>query len=194
MTLILASSSPRRRELLTQALFAAKTQKFEIVSPDIDETRLTGESPELYVARMAKEKAEVGFSLSRGFSDPIILAADTIVVCNKKTLGKPANNNEAAEMLNLLSGMTHQVMTGLAVTDGQKTTLKTVVTQVTFCHLSATDIQNYIATGEPYDKAGAYGIQGIAGNFVAEISGSYTSVVGLPLVECRRLLSEFSVL
>lgn len=194
MTLVLASTSPRRRELLAQALFSAKDAEFERVAPDIDESHCPGETPSQFVTRLAEEKAAAGLALYGDINAPVVLGSDTIVVCDEEILGKPVDAADAAAMLRRLSGRSHTVMTAVALTDGQRTLSKLVSTQVQFCALSDADIQAYIATNEPMDKAGAYGIQAIGGSFVAAIDGSYSAVVGLPLVETRELLKAFSVL
>jgi septum formation protein len=187
MTWVLASSSPRRKELLAQAGFTADFQ-FIQVSPDIDESALTGESPSDYVTRLALEKALAGLALCLDVAEPRVIGSDTVVVIDDQLLGKPVDADDAKRMLSLLSGKTHQVMTAIAITDGQQHLSRLCQTRVTFSQLSEQDISYYIASGEPMDKAGGYGIQGLGGCFVSEIAGSYTGVVGLPLVEMRELL------
>jgi septum formation protein len=187
MTWVLASSSPRRKELLAQAGFAADFQ-FIQVSPDIDESALTGESPSDYVTRLALEKAQAGLALCLDVAEPRVIGSDTVVVIDDQLLGKPVDADDAKRMLSLLSGKTHQVMTAIAITDGQQHLSRLCQTSVTFSQLSEQDISYYIASGEPMDKAGGYGIQGLGGCFVSKIAGSYTGVVGLPLVEMRELL------
>ncbi|WP_283164150.1 Maf family protein [Shewanella corallii] len=194
MTLVLASTSPRRRELLAQALFSADHDGFELVAPDIDESHRSGEAPADFVVRLACEKASAGLALSAGVDAPVVLGSDTIVVCDDTILGKPVDEQDAAVMLRSLSGREHTVMTAVAVTNGERTESELVCTKVRFCELSDKDIQAYIASKEPMDKAGAYGIQAIGGSFVEAIEGSYSAVVGLPLVETRNLLKRFSVL
>ncbi|SUI00801.1 Septum formation protein Maf [Salmonella enterica subsp. indica] len=152
-TLYLASGSPRRQELLTQLGFS-----FEQVVPGIEEQRRAQESAPQYVVRLAREKAQAGVALVP--RDLPVLGADTIVVLNGKVLEKPRDAAHAAEMLRLLSGNTHQVMTAVALADSQQMLDCLVVTEVTFRTLSAQDIADYVASGEPLDKAGAYGIQG----------------------------------
>ncbi|MCL9335374.1 Maf-like protein [Salmonella enterica subsp. enterica serovar Enteritidis] len=186
-TLYLASGSPRRQELLTQLGFS-----FEQVVPGIEEQRRAQESAQQYVVRLAREKAQAGVALVP--RDLPVLGADTIVVLNGEVLEKPRDAAHAAEMLRLLSGNTHQVMTVVALADSQQTLDCLVVTEVTFRTLSAQDITGYVASGEPLDKAGAYGIQGRGGCFVRKINGSYHAVVGLPLVETYELLSHFNAL
>lgn len=186
-TLYLASSSPRRQELLTQLGFS-----FEQVVPGIEEQRRVQESAQQYVVRLAREKAQAGVALVP--RDLPVLGADTIVVLNGEVLEKPRDAVHAAAMLRLLSGNTHQVMTAVALADSQQILDCLVVTEVTFRTLSAQDIAGYVASGEPLDKAGAYGIQGRGGSFVRKINGSYHAVVGLPLVETYELLSHFNAL
>lgn len=194
MTLVLASQSPRRRELLAQAGLGVEGFSFERVNPDIDETPLAGEPPANYVARLAVEKAKAGLALCGHINGPVVLGSDTIVVLDGLLLGKPGDKAEAVAMLSALSGREHQVMTAVALTDGDRTLCDTVTTKVRFATLSSQDIQAYVDTGEPMDKAGAYGIQGLGGVFVEAIDGSYSAVVGLPLVESRRLLAAFSLI
>jgi septum formation protein len=182
MSVILASQSPRRRELLRLLL-----QEFVCVSPDIDETHLSGESPPDYVARMAVEKARM--CRARCADDTHIIAADTTVVIDQRVLGKPATKDEARAMLSLLRGRTHQVLTAVCLESQGETAVRVVETRVSFMPLSAHLIELYLQTGEPWDKAGAYAIQGYAGSFVDRIDGSYSAVVGLPLAETRELLA-----
>ncbi|MEH6465103.1 MAG: Maf family protein [Shewanella psychromarinicola] len=189
MTWVLASTSPRRKELLAQAGFSHPGFTFELVAPNIDETPLSTETAEQYVCRLALEKALAGLALSGHIIAPKVLGSDTIVVLNQQILGKPMDQNDAKRMLTLLSGQTHEVMTAVALTDGEHTFSRLCRTQVSFCELSAADIDAYVASNEPMDKAGAYGIQALGGCFVQSISGSYSAVVGLPLVETRELLA-----
>lgn len=185
--LYLASGSPRRQELLTQLGVS-----FERLVPGIEEQRQPHEGAQHYVARLAREKALAGVALTA--RDLPVLGADTIVVLNGKVLEKPQNAEHAAAMLRQLSGQTHQVMTAVALADRQQTIGCLVTTEVTFRVLSEDDIIGYVASGEPMDKAGAYGIQGLGGCFVRKIEGSYHAVVGLPLVETYELLSNFNSL
>lgn len=185
--LYLASGSPRRQELLTQL-----GVRFERIVPGIEEQRLPQEPASQYVARLAREKALAGVAMAE--RDLPVLGADTIVVLNGQVLEKPKNEAEAGAMLRLLSGQTHQVMTAVALADRAQTLDCLVMTDVTFRVLSDEDIAGYVASGEPMDKAGAYGIQGLGGCFVRKINGSYHAVVGLPLVETRELLSNFNAL
>ncbi len=187
LSLYLASGSPRRRELLTQLGL-----HFERVITDVEELRREEESAQHYVRRLAREKALAGVAVAP--QDLPVLGADTIVVLNGEVLEKPRGAAHAAEMLTRLSGKTHQVMTAVALADRQRELDCLVLTDVTFRLLTPQDISDYIASGEPMDKAGAYGIQGLGGNFVRKINGSYHAVVGLPLVETSELFSHFQSL
>jgi len=187
LSLYLASGSPRRRELLTQLGL-----RFERLSTQVEEKKRPDEAAEAYVRRLAMEKALAGVAVAE--QDLPVLGADTIVVLNNEVLEKPLDEAGAAAMLAKLSGQTHQVMTAVALADRQQQLACLVTTDVTFRLLSKDDIATYIASGEPMDKAGAYGIQGLGGNFVRKINGSYHAVVGLPLVETAELLSQFQAL
>ncbi|MEI2265331.1 Maf family protein [Erwinia sp. CGal63] len=187
LSLYLASGSPRRRELLTQLGL-----RFERLSTQVEEKKRPDEAAEAYVRRLAIEKALAGVAVAE--QDLPVLGADTIVVLNNEVLEKPLDEAGAAAMLAKLSGQTHQVMTAVALADRQQQLACLVTTDVTFRLLSKDDIATYIASGEPMDKAGAYGIQGLGGNFVRKINGSYHAVVGLPLVETAELLSQFQAL
>lgn len=178
MRVILASASPRRRELLSLLL-----EEFDCCSADIDETPISDELPEDYVLRMAVEKASA-VKNERG----VIIGSDTVVVLSGNILQKPASVEDARGMLSALSGQTHQVMTAVAIMIDAELMTIISTTDVTFSTLEMPLIEAYLATDEPWDKAGAYGIQGIAGSFVRRIDGSYSSVVGLPLCETRELL------
>lgn len=184
MTLILASSSPRRRELLSQI-----GVRFEVRSADIDETPYTNEPPHAYVVRLAVQKA---LAVAEHTVQPV-LGADTTVVLDEQILGKPQDADEACALLNRLSGRTHQVYTAVALVQGARQEVRVVETSVHFAKLSAQEIAAYIATGEPMDKAGAYGIQGLGAVFVQELHGSYSNVVGLPLFETAALLRSFQI-
>lgn len=197
MDLVLASTSPRRKELLAQIGFGRPEFSFTQVAPDIDETVQQGEAPRDYVRRLAAEKAQAGLALCADMSQPAVLGSDTIVVLENQILGKPQDVADAKQTLSELSGRTHTVMTAVALTykagesdSTLKTSVRLVETQVRFCALSTADIEAYVASKEPMDKAGSYGIQGLGGCFVAAIEGSYSGVVGLPLVETRELLAE----
>lgn len=174
--LILASASPRRRELLAQAGFV-----FEVAPADVSEFRKPGEDPIHFVGRLAREKAEAVISHQAVTPDTIILGADTIVVVDEEVLGKPQDAADAARMLRMLSGRTHQVITGVCLVKGRKRECAAEVTFVRFNTLSDEEIDAYVATGEPLDKAGAYAIQGRASRWVPRIHGCYFNVVGLPL-------------
>ncbi|BET95433.1 Maf family protein [Xenorhabdus taiwanensis] len=186
-TIYLASGSPRRHELVELLDF-----NFEILAPQVEEKWREGESPQQYVTRLAREKAQAGVAIAS--HDYPVLGADTIVVLNNQILEKPRNQQHAVEMLNGLSGQCHQVMTAVALSNNQHTLSEIVITDVIFRQLSQREIQEYIATGEPMDKAGAYGIQGKGGCFVRKINGSYHAVVGLPLVETYELITRFLAL
>ena len=186
-SLYLSSGSPRRQELLTQLGLS-----FERIVTGIEETRAEGESAQQYVSRLAREKAQAG--VAQVPRDLPVLGADTIVILNGEVLEKPHDGEHAFRMLRKLSGQTHQVMTAVALADRQHVLDCLVVTDVTFRVLTDEDIAGYITSGEPMDKAGAYGIQGLGGCFVRKINGSYHAVVGLPLVETYELLSNFNSL
>ena len=181
--LILASASPRRRELLAQAGFS-----FEVAPAQVPEVRKPGEDPIRFVTRLAREKAEA-VALSRSITpDTIVLGADTIVVVEEEVLGKPQDAADAARMLRMLSGQTHQVITGVCLAKGRERQRAAEVTFVRFATLSDEEIDAYVATGEPLDKAGAYAIQGRAGRWVPRIHGCYFNVVGLPLALVSRMI------
>ena len=190
MTLLyLASKSPRRRELLTQLGIAHEV----MVPPPADgpdEPQLEVESAADYVRRTARDKAQQGASwmAEQGLPVKPILAADTTVIFGGQVLGKPADRDDAARILSLLSGHQHEVHTAIALIVNGQLFEDVSITQVHFRDLTAGDIARYCDTGEPFDKAGAYGIQGLAGVFVARIDGSFTGVMGLPLFETARLL------
>lgn len=191
----LASKSPRRRELLRQI-----GVNFELLllreqpprGPDVTELVLPGEHAVDYVARVTREKAECAqqIMLGRRLVARPILAADTTVVIDDRILGKPGTFAEAVDMLSALSGRAHQVLTSVAVRYGDHTRQITQSSDVTFAALSTATIDAYCATPEPYDKAGGYGIQGLAASFIQHISGSYTGIMGLPLFETAQLLQQ----
>lgn len=185
--LYLASGSPRRRELL-----ALLDVPFEVLKIEVEEQRQPDESVQEYVQRLAQDKARAGVKVAP--QDLPVLGADTIVVLNGQVLEKPRDTAHAQQILSALSGQQHQVITAVSLADQQDMLSVMVVTDVTFRVLSQLEISNYIATGEPMDKAGAYGIQGKGGCFVRSITGSYHAVVGLPLVETHELLSNFIAL
>ena len=180
--IILASASPRRQELLRNAGIS-----FTVQPADINETPLAGEAPRDCAERLAREKA---LAVSRNNPGQWVLGADTIVVVDEAILGKPRDNEDAARMLRLLSGRTHAVITGVCVVEpvdsGQRSVVGKIntsseTTLVTFCGLSDEEIREYVATGEPMDKAGAYAIQGMASRWIPRIEGDYSNVVGLPV-------------
>ena len=186
-TFVLASGSPRRRQLL-----ADLGGEFEVVSPDVDESVRRDEEPAAYVERISRLKA-VTVRSRLGGDPPVVLAADTCVVDDAEILGKPADASAAREMLRRLSGRTHWTTTGVTVASAAGVTTTSVRTDVTFVKLLDSQIDWYVETGEPLDKAGAYGIQGIAGAFVERIEGSHSNVIGLPLAETVDLLAEHGV-
>lgn len=161
---------------------------FEVHAQDIDETPFTGEIPEIYVQRMAAEKAAAALA---AFPSAVVLAADTTVVCDGLVLGKPADEADAAAMLSRLSGRQHQVFTAVTVADGAQSRQALSCSEVTFRQISATEAARYWRSGEPRGKAGAYAIQGKGAVFVAGLQGSYSGVMGLPLFETAALLTEF---
>jgi len=181
----LASRSPRRQELLAQI-----GVKFEVMEADVDESVADGESPRAYVERLARAKAEAGWRRVERANLPRapVLGADTTVAVDGRILGKPADGKEAAEMLAALSGRLHEVLTAVAVKHDSRLESAVSVSEVRFKTLSKEEIARYVATGECEDKAGAYGIQGHAARFVAELRGSFSGVVGLPLYETAQLL------
>lgn len=181
--LILASASPRRKDLLAQIGIIPD----QIIPADIDETPLPQELPRTYVAHLAKEKASL---IACKYPEAIILAADTIVACGRRILGKPETIKEAEKMLRLLSGRRHRVYTAICVMQGTKLRQRTVMTQVQFKRLSDVEIADYLKSGEWDGKAGGYAIQGRAAAFIPAIHGSYSNVVGLPLAETTALLTS----
>jgi len=181
--IFLASSSPRRGELLAQI-----NVNYQRIDAAIDECLQVGESSEQYVQRLALEKALAG--LKNTNQKGLVLGADTIVVYQQQVLEKPKDQQHAQQMLALLSGRTHQVFTAVALVSSTQQQIKLVKTEVSFKELSEQEISDYWETGEPLDKAGGYGIQGIAGQFVTHISGSYSAVVGLPLYETMQLIKS----
>lgn len=184
--LILASSSPRRQELLAQI-----GVPFTVQVPAIDETPLAAEAPPAYVQRMAEEKARAVLAQQAG--DVCVLAADTSVIVDELILGKPADAADAKAMLRRLSGREHQVLSAIAVADQSRLNSQVVSCKVAFRTLTDAEIDAYWHTGEPRDKAGSYAIQGLGAVFVQAIHGSYSAVVGLPLAETAALLGEFAI-
>ncbi len=200
----LASGSPRRRELLQQIGVS-----FRVVGTAVDEAVRPGEAPAAYVARLAAAKADAGWTqadvarttkadagrMTRSSepADPPVLAADTAVVLDGKILGKPADRREAEGMLGLLSGRTHEVLTAIALRTPGGLESRISRSEVTFRSIAADEVRDYWETGEPADKAGSYAIQGRAAVFIAELRGSYSGVMGLPLFETAELLDRAGV-
>jgi septum formation protein len=194
--LVLASASPRRRELLTQAGFS-----FQVHPAHIPEDPFPDEDPIAYVTRLAREKAQAVFAqlsadpetaLNLASPTLAVLGADTTVTLDNHILGKPEDAADAARMLRLLSGRTHRVITGVAVVTAESTEVAAEVTAVRFLTLSDEEIAAYIATGEPMDKAGAYAIQGRAARWIPRIEGCYFNVVGLPIALVSSLLESLN--
>ena len=184
MNLILASQSPRRKELM--GLFHVP---FTVRAADIDETMDSGRSPYDEVARVSRLKAEA----TPREPDDVVIAADTIVVCDGKVLGKPKDEADAVAMLRLLSGRDHQVMTGMTVLRGGEAVTHTEVTDIHFRNLSEQEIVSYVRTGEPMDKAGSYAIQGGAALFCERMDGDYYNVVGLPVCRLGQILRRMAI-
>lgn len=186
MRLILASASPRRQEILRNAGF-----EFEVWPSSVPEDPLDAEAPEAMVLRLAQQKAlQVAAAAPEG---SVVLGADTVVVLDREILGKPADAADAARMLRQLSGRAHRVLTGVSIVEAPSRVAASAheVTEVRFRPLTEAEIQDYVASGEPFDKAGAYGIQGRASRFVTRIEGCYFNVVGLPVALVDTLLSSF---
>ena len=183
--LILASASPRRKELLSQAGL-----HFQVIPAEADETVRDGETPEIHVRRLARSKAE---KVAQFFADRLILAADTVVVLDHEIMGKPEDREDAIRMLTRLSGRVHRVITAYCLyrPDQGKMVEDQTSTLVEFRDLSPSEITQYIQSGEPMDKAGAYAIQGVGGSLTRRIEGSYTNVIGLPLAEVLEKMREF---
>lgn len=184
--LVLASASPRRRELLAAAGF-----DFDVDPAEVDETPERDEPPSSYVIRVARHKAEAAAARN---PDRPVLGADTVVVIDNELLGKPSDADDASRMLTRLSGRTHDVLTGVALAVGGRVYTEVERTTVSFANLTAEDIASYIASGEPLDKAGGYAIQGLASRFVLRIEGSYSNVVGLPVAAVLHLLDRAGVM
>lgn len=187
-TLYLASGSPRRRELLTQIGVPFLTQ----IAP-IDENALPDEAPLAYVERLARAKAQAGLAALSSTEQAVVLGADTAVVLDGRILGKPADRNEALSTLRALSGRTHQVLTAVALASAGRAEARVVISEVSFRPLRDAELEAYWASGEPCDKAGSYGIQGLAAVFVSRLQGSYSAVVGLPLCETAEMLEAFAI-
>jgi septum formation protein len=184
--LYLASQSPRRAELLDQIAVP-----FAPLDVTVDEAHRPGEGPEAYVARVAREKAEAGAARLTGSG--VVLGADTAIELGGRILGKPADETEARSWLTALSGRDHHVLSAVALADGGRTDCRVNRTRVRMRPIAPEEIQAYLATGEPADKAGGYAIQGRGALFVEQIEGSYSAVMGLPLCETGQLLGEFGV-
>ena len=184
----LASRSPRRQELLRQAGVG-----FRQIEVDVDESRHgVEESPEVFVLRLALEKARAGWARVREGSPLPVLGADTVVALDDDLFGKPEDRDQALEMLERLSGASHRVLTGVALVDDREAT-RLSFSSVTFRELSREEMERYWASGEPADKAGAYAIQGRGAVFIEHLEGSYSGVMGLPLFEVADLLDEFDI-
>jgi septum formation protein len=195
----LASRSPRRRELLRQIGVAFEVFQLREAAQrrvDIDETPLSGETPEAYVLRVARDKAQAAAAMiaARRVAPRPVLAADTTVVLDDAILGKPADVADAVRMLGRLSGRSHRVLTAVAVARGTDIDTRLSDSQVWFRALAADEIRRYVASGEPNDKAGGYAVQGHAAAFITRIEGSYSGIMGLPLAETAELLRIHGIL
>lgn len=188
MSFYLASASPRRQELLRQIGVS-----FSVLKVDVDETALPQESAEEYVRRVALAKAQAGFQVLDNDPHAIVLGGDTAVVHQGRIFGKPIDRTDAFEMLSVLSDSVHEVYSAVSVVGSSRQVTRLVKTQVTFHRITQQQLDAYWESGEPQGKAGAYAIQGLAAIFVANIQGSYSGVVGLPISETAQLLNEFDV-
>jgi septum formation protein len=189
MKLVLASASPRRAEILRNAGFA-----FEVFPTNVDESRFPGEGAKDYVLRLASSKARVAAEeIAKRGEQTIVIGADTVVVLGSQILGKPESAEDARWMLRSLSGQSHEVLTGISLlsTPENQRASHVETTRVSFLPLSEADIRDYLATNEPFDKAGAYGIQGIAGRYIPRIEGCYFNVMGLPVSRLWLMLRQF---
>ncbi|MBL1417892.1 MAG: septum formation protein Maf [Moritella sp.] len=196
INMYLASQSPRRSELLTQI-----GVEFSVLSVDVEEQQQVGELAPDYVSRLARDKAQAGVAAlinahatqvnMNTAAEYVVLGADTIVVYAGQVLEKPVDEADSIRMLSLLSGHEHEVMTAVAMADSTRCWVELVTTQVQFREISRSEMQDYWRTGEPSDKAGSYAIQGLAGKFVSHLSGSYSAVVGLPLMQTEQLIQAF---
>jgi len=182
---VLASSSPRRRDLLNLIGI-----QHEIRPPDLDETHIAGESPKAHAERLARAKAE---AIAASAPEALVIGADTVVVIDGAILGKPRDASDALRMLRMLEGRTHSVLTGVAAVWRGRIVSEIVSVEVTFKPLSASELSSYIATGEPMDKAGAYGIQGYGATIVSRVEGDYFAVMGLSLVALVALMNELGL-
>ncbi|WP_044872103.1 Maf family protein [Pseudomonas sp. LFM046] len=187
-TLYLASGSPRRRELLAQIGVPHVT-----LIASIDESILSGEGASAYVERLAREKALAGLASLAEPGDACVLGADTAVVLEGRILGKPADREDALATLALLSGREHEVLTAVALADRDRCESQVVSSRVRFRPISRAELESYWASGEPADKAGSYAIQGLGAVFVSRVEGSYSAVVGLPLLETAEMLAGFGI-
>lgn len=186
--LILASASPRRQELLRNAGIP-----FQVQPADIPEDPLPGENAKDCAERLAREKA-LAVARQRPKGNDAVLGADTVVVIDHQILGKPVDAFDAARMLRMLSGREHQVITGVCIINGSQSAVGSESTWVTMTEFSESDIADYVASGEPMDKAGAYAIQGIAARWIPRIEGDYSNVVGLPVARVYRMLREMGLI
>ncbi|MFW8591791.1 Maf family protein [Glaciecola sp. 2405UD65-10] len=182
--IILASASPRRKHLLAHLL-----DDFLIQAADVDESILKGEKPQELVERLAKKKAK---AIIMNNLNSAVIGSDTVVACNEQILGKPRNFDDFSNMMQLLSNKWHQVFTGVCILHEDRVLSKTVFTSVKMTSISSQEAEIYWATKEPQDKAGGYAIQGIGGQFVEQIKGSFSAVVGLPLLETKQLLQQLN--
>ena len=183
----LASQSPRRRQLLEQL-----GVEFAVLNVDVPEQRAPGESPQDYVSRVARDKARAGLASLGGADDAVVLGADTEVVLDDEVFGKPLDAQDAAAMLRRLSGRTHAVISAVWVVSAQQERSETCISRVRFGVLDDSAIDAYVATGEPFGKAGAYAIQGRGAVLIEHLEGSYSGVMGLPVFETARLLRSFN--
>lgn len=183
--IILASKSPRRKSILEQVGL-----KFSIVASDFDETKIKFKTPQEMVKKLSFEKAKI---VAAKYPKTVIIGADTTVIFKKEIIGKPKSKSDAVRILKLLSGNTHKIVTGFTVMEGKKSITGHVVSKAKFKKLSDAEIRAYVATNEPMDKAGGYGIQDKGGLFIEEIEGDYFNVVGLPIFAVSKALKEFGV-
>jgi septum formation protein len=183
--IILASQSPRRKKILEQVGL-----NFDVVVSDFDETKIRFKTPQEMVERLSLEKARI---IAKKHPNTIIIGADTTVIFKSEIIGKPKSKADAFRILRLLSGNTHEIVTGFTVIKGSKSITKHVVSKVKFKKLTEDEIEAYVATGEPMDKAGGYGIQERGGLFMENITGDYFNVVGLPIFAVAKALKEFGV-
>jgi septum formation protein len=189
MQLYLASTSPRRQELLRQVGF-----EFTVLAVDVPEVQLPNELPAAYSQRVAQEKATAGFAALGQPEGVVVLGADTEVVLDDEVFGKPQNAAHAAQMLQKLSGKTHATLTSVCAISASQQQVLLQTSKVRFKSLSAQEIDHYVASGESVGRAGAYAIQGLAASFISHLEGSYSGVMGLPVFETTNLLASFGVL